>query len=125
MSRHQSKERYSRGGKGIIKGRLYLKRRRRRRGATLGWRTRRSRHDGSRQNGRRLRREGTRLAGGRRARKAAGFPANNAKWCICQGEFVHRRDARPAPPPARQTHSKNISVLIVSFTQSHLCTAYA
>lgn len=30
----------------------------------------------------------------RRARKAAGFPANNAKWCICQGEFVHRRRRR-------------------------------
>lgn len=35
------------------------------------------------------------LGGG--ARKAAGFPANNAKWCICQGEFVHRRRRRRAP----------------------------
>lgn len=45
---------------------------------------------------RRLWREGSRLVGRwRRTRKAAGFPANNAKWCICQGEFVHRRRRAP------------------------------
>lgn len=41
--------------------------------------------------GRRMRR--------RRSRKAAGFPANNAKWCICQGEFVHRRRSAPHTAP--------------------------
>lgn len=42
----------------------------------------------------------------RRARKAAGFPANNAKWCICQGEFVHRRRRRaPRAPPTDIRHS--------------------
>lgn len=41
----------------------------------------------------------------RRARKAAGFPANNAKWCICQGEFVHRRRRAPRAPPTDIRHS--------------------
>lgn len=57
----------------------------------------------------------------RRARKAAGFPANNAKWCICQGEFVHRA-AAPAPPHRHSISTKQryVSVLSSPLTSSHI-----
>lgn len=54
----------------------------------------------------------------RRARKAAGFPANNAKWCICQGEFVHRRRRAARPPlltDRRSTEGAYLTALNIIF----------